>query len=345
MKFRRISSRMFVTSIIFIILFTMTQGVGYTPQPTAVNTPMEGVMVLMLLDNQYDGAEYQGAKNKLESFGCTIVHTATTAQVESFQGGMITVDVLFEEVDEDDYDCVYIPGGLAPDNLIAKPAVISFIQRANDKGLALAAICSGPLVFAAAGIVDGKNVTGNISVQKELVEAGGNYLALPCVRDGNLITADNPYMDLSCYEIAKYLGYYEEDPPEVGEVNYTINRVGTTYDCCLGIEITDYFGVQQVRATAYKYENNRTEKKLTKQVLLTDPDNDEIFNYTIADLESGEYCITLFVQDVLGNEYTNESFLELDLTATENSTTGIIAVSGFSVMFLALYARRRKNNK
>ncbi len=344
MNLRKRFSFVIVSGIIGIIFIATFQGIGFTPEPTAVTPPMDGVMVLMLLDNDFDDNEYMGAKNKLVSFGCTIVNTATENTVESFGGTYVTVDLLFAEVDVDDYDCIYVPGGLAPDILITKQAVLTFIQDANAKGLALAGICSGPLVFAAADIVDGKNVTGNISVQKELVEAGGNFIGGPCVRDGNLITADNPYMDFTCFEIAKVLGYFEEDPPEIGEVTYTIGGTEASISCYLEVEITDFFGVQFVRATAYKYENNHTEKKLVKQVLLKDPDQDEVFNNTITGLENGEHCITLFVPDILGNEFTNESFLELNLLTTENSALEITFVSMCTMIFLACYSKRRRKS-
>ena len=297
----------------------------------------------MLLDDEFDSSEYFGVKNKLASFGCTIVNTATKESVESQTGDIITVDILFSEADEDDYDCIYIPGGLAPSNLIEKQAVLTFIQNANTKGIVLAAICSGPVVFAAAGIVEGRNVTGHTSVQKELVEAGGNFIGGSCVRDDNLITANNPYMDLSCIEITKALGYYEDEPPEIEAMTYAIKTGEASKECYLEMEITDYFGVQQVKIMLYKYENNRTTKTLEGSVELQDYEQNDQFNGTITGLESGEYCIALYMQDVLRNEYLNESILELNLLATQNNPIVILTIGEVSVgIFSTIYIIRKK---
>ncbi|MHA1556425.1 MAG: DJ-1/PfpI family protein [Candidatus Heimdallarchaeota archaeon] len=345
MTLRKRFNFVIVSGIICIIFITTFQGVGFSPKPTAVSAPMEGVIVLMLLDTDFDENEYNGAKNKLVSFGCTIVTTAPTENVESLGELEVTVDLLIGEVVVDDYDCIYIPGGSAPDNLITKPAVLSMIQEANSKSIALAAICSAPLVFAAADIVDGKNVTGSVTVQSELLAAGANYIGGSCVIDGNLITANYPYMDESCIAIVKVLGYFEEDPPEIGEFSYEVNYTDSKFSCSLEVEITDYFGVLTAKASAYKYENNGIDKNFITYVYLTDQDQDEVFTNTITDLEAGEYCIELYIQDLLWNEFLNETFLELNLQTTVNSAIGIITISGFTTIFLAIYFKRGKKQK
>jgi protease I len=60
-----------------------------------------------------------------------------------------------EEVDPEDYDAVFIPGGVGnPDELRIHEPVVSFVRRMFDSGKAVTSICHGPWVLVEAGIVD-----------------------------------------------------------------------------------------------------------------------------------------------------------------------------------------------
>ncbi|TCK04588.1 type 1 glutamine amidotransferase domain-containing protein [Phorcysia thermohydrogeniphila] len=91
-----------------------------------------------------------------------------------------------------DYDCVFIPGGYAPDRLRRSVKVLEFVRNAFNNGKLVAAICHGPWVLISAGIVKGKKVTGFFSIRDDLENAGAVYTGSPVEVDGNLVTATDP---------------------------------------------------------------------------------------------------------------------------------------------------------
>ena len=101
-------------------------------------------------------------------------------------------DKVFKEVKEETFDCVYIPGGYAPDRLRRYPEILEFVRRHYEAGKIVAAVCHGPWVLISAGIVKGKRVTGFFAIKDDLINAGALYSGKDVEEDGNLITATDP---------------------------------------------------------------------------------------------------------------------------------------------------------
>src|SRR2546423_7706153 len=58
------------------------------------------------------------------------------------------VDKTIDEADPEDYDAVFIPGGVGnPDTLRTNEQVVEFVRRMFDSGKPVAAICHGPWVL------------------------------------------------------------------------------------------------------------------------------------------------------------------------------------------------------
>lgn len=107
--------------------------------------------------------------------------------------GWIKFDRTADQIKVNDYDAVFIPGGVwNPDNLRNDKDVIKFIQDFNKSGKLIAAICQGPVVLASADILKGKKLTGYWNIQVDLKNAGGTVLEQTVVTDGNLITSRHP---------------------------------------------------------------------------------------------------------------------------------------------------------
>ncbi len=101
-------------------------------------------------------------------------------------------DKVFEEIKNETFDCVYIPGGYAPDRLRRYPEILDFVRRHYEAGKIVASVCHGPWVLISAGIVKGKRVTGYFAIKDDLINAGAVYTGNPVEVDGNLITATDP---------------------------------------------------------------------------------------------------------------------------------------------------------
>lgn len=89
-----------------------------------------------------------------------------------------------------DFDLVVLPGGFeAPDRVRLDRDVLRFIQEMNTAQKVIAAICHGPWILVSARILNGRRVTGYMSIEDDLRNAGAEYVEAPVVEDGNLITS------------------------------------------------------------------------------------------------------------------------------------------------------------
>jgi protease I len=111
-----------------------------------------------------------------------------------------------EALNTDQIDCLLFPGGYSPDALRLHAGTLKLVRACHQQGKLLAAICHGPWVLISAGIMAGKQATGYAAVRDDLVNAGAEFLDVPAVKDGNILTGRVPD-DLPefCQEIIKAL--------------------------------------------------------------------------------------------------------------------------------------------
>lgn len=91
-----------------------------------------------------------------------------------------------------DWDLLVVPGGKAPQALLAQAAALELVRRIAAAGKPLAAICHGPQLLAAAGVLQGRRATGHASIAQDLRLAGALYEDSEVVVDGNLVTSRVP---------------------------------------------------------------------------------------------------------------------------------------------------------
>lgn len=98
-------------------------------------------------------------------------------------------DIAFSDVTPDDYVAVVVPGGRAPEyirnNADAKNIVRAFFER----NAPVASTCHGPLLLAAAGVLNGRttSVYPELAIDVEL--AGATFESGGAVVDGNMVSA------------------------------------------------------------------------------------------------------------------------------------------------------------
>jgi protease I len=111
-----------------------------------------------------------------------------------------------EELNAVEIDCLLFPGGYSPDALRLHTETLELVRECHRRGKLLTAICHGPWVLISAGVMEGKQATGYVAVRDDLVNARAEFVDVPAVRDGNIITGRVPD-DLPefCQEIIKAL--------------------------------------------------------------------------------------------------------------------------------------------
>ncbi len=100
----------------------------------------------------------------------------------------------FEGVDPATYDALVIPGGRAPEYLRLDERVLEIVRHFSEANKPIAALCHGPQILAAAGVLNGKACSAYPTVQPEVESAGGDFIPPADTFDnahvdGNLVTA------------------------------------------------------------------------------------------------------------------------------------------------------------
>jgi protease I len=100
----------------------------------------------------------------------------------------------FDSIVASDFDALVIPGGRAPEYLRLNPQVVKLVKHFFESKKPVAAICHGPQILVAAGVVGGRECTAYPSLEPELSAAGAKWIqpdqaASMAHSEGNLVTA------------------------------------------------------------------------------------------------------------------------------------------------------------
>ncbi len=92
------------------------------------------------------------------------------------------------------YDALVLPGGRAPEYLRLDQTVLQIVRHFAQNGKPIAAICHGPQILVAAGVLTGRQCSAYPAVAPEITAAGGQYVppadSMDSVHvDGTLVTA------------------------------------------------------------------------------------------------------------------------------------------------------------
>ncbi|MCX7681801.1 MAG: DJ-1/PfpI family protein [Anaerolineae bacterium] len=107
-------------------------------------------------------------------------------------GHNFTLNATFDEVDAAQYDALLIPGGRAPEYIRLNDKVIAMVKHFAEADKPIAAICHGPQVLAAAGVLAGKQCSAYPAVGPDVNNAGGTWVDVGYTEglvDGKLVTA------------------------------------------------------------------------------------------------------------------------------------------------------------
>jgi protease I len=122
----------------------------------------------------------------------TAIHDFEGDQTYSEKPGHnFSLNATFEGTKPDDYDALVIPGGRAPEYLRLNPRVLEIVRHFATAKKPIAALCHGPQILAAAGVLHGKKCSCYPACSPEVTLAGGTFVEVPmaeAVVDGNLVT-------------------------------------------------------------------------------------------------------------------------------------------------------------
>lgn len=123
----------------------------------------------------------------------TAIHDFEGDQTYSEKPGHnFSLNATFDDIDETDYDALVIPGGRAPEYIRLNPRVLEITRHFFDANKPVAAICHGPQVLAAAGVLGGRECAAYPAVGPTVNGSGGTFVDLSvddAHTQGNLVTA------------------------------------------------------------------------------------------------------------------------------------------------------------
>lgn len=107
-------------------------------------------------------------------------------------GKELQADKGIEDVNANDYDAIFVPGGFSPDLLRINQKNADFAKAFFQKGKPVFSICHGPQFLINTGELKGKDLTSFVSVRKDLENAGANVKDQEVVNDNNFVTSRTP---------------------------------------------------------------------------------------------------------------------------------------------------------
>ncbi len=154
---------------------------------------LEGKRVLILADDIYEDMELWYPKIRLTEAGAEVVVAGVEKRTYHGKHGYpVEADGKISDYKPEDFDCVVVPGGYAPDRLRRSKAVLDFVRKMHEGGKVVAAICHAAWVPISAGIVKGKTMTCFSAIKDDLVNAGAKFVDKSVVVDGAMVTSRTP---------------------------------------------------------------------------------------------------------------------------------------------------------
>jgi protease I len=156
---------------------------------------LDGKRIAILVEEGFEDSELIVPMWGMKNAGAMVLIIGSGSQ-ETYRGKKgsvsIRVDTTADKAKAADLDAIIIPGGYAPARMRQQPAMVELVKKANDLGKLLAAVCHGPQLLIAAGIVRGRRLTSCPAVAEELKSAGADWVDEAVVSNGNLITSRKP---------------------------------------------------------------------------------------------------------------------------------------------------------
>ncbi|MFS9152068.1 DJ-1 family glyoxalase III [Streptococcus infantis] len=161
--------------------------------------------VAVILADGFEEIEALTVVDVLRRANITCHMVGFEAQVTGSHAIQVQADRVFDG-DLSDYDLIVLPGGMPGSaNLRDHELLIAELQKCEQVGKKIAAICAAPIVLNRAGLLKDKGFTCYDGVQEQI--ADGHYRKETVVVDGQLTTSRGPATALAfAYNLVEQLG-------------------------------------------------------------------------------------------------------------------------------------------
>lgn len=191
---RRFALAAAISALLFSVLASAEQPVG--GREASADTSRGKLSVLMVLARDgFRDEEYEVPRSILEENDVEVtVASSDTMPARGVLGLEAEVDILLEDANVKDYDCIVFVGGPGAKDYWNDEAAHLLAKAAFDSGKALGAICIAPVTLANAGVLKGKNAT--VFETRETIGAfrkeGVVYTGDDVTVSGRIVTGRDP---------------------------------------------------------------------------------------------------------------------------------------------------------
>jgi protease I len=150
--------------------------------------------IAIMVDELYQVLEVWYPYYRFREAGLEVNLVAAEAKKSypSKEGYPCVSDIAAVEAKAEDYDCMLVPGGFAPDFMRRSAEVIQFANEMVNADKVIAAICHGGWLLCSTNVYKSKRATCFMAIKDDIINAGAEYVDEECVVDGNLITSRKP---------------------------------------------------------------------------------------------------------------------------------------------------------
>ena len=172
--------------------------------------------ILVPLASGFEETEYVAVRDVLIREGFEVESVSLTGDkiINANHGIKIGSDFLYENIKNtlDDYDIIFIPGGMGVDNLDKSIEFDNILNSFASKNKIISAICAAPTLLAKRGLLKNKNAIcyPNKKYIKILEDNEAIYHSdINFIGDENFFTGLNMQTSIEfAYELSKYIKNY-----------------------------------------------------------------------------------------------------------------------------------------
>ena len=156
--------------------------------------PLEGKRAAVAVGPLYEEIEALYPLYRLQEAGAQVQVTGAEAgaTLPGKRGDEIETEVAAGDLSASDLDVLVIAGGYGPDKMRLDDGLLALVRELDGQDKTIAFICHGGWVPISAGIVDGRRMTGNPSIEDDVRNAGAEWEDSEVVVDGNLVSSRKP---------------------------------------------------------------------------------------------------------------------------------------------------------
>ena len=134
--------------------------------------------VAVLITDDFEDSEYTSPKQALEAEG-HVLTTIDKVGSKTVRGKtdktVVQIDKGIDDVKPEDFDALFLPGGVSPDHLRDDERILAFAKHFMDEMKPVFAICHGPQILISAKTLEGRDSSGYKSIKVDLENAGATY--------------------------------------------------------------------------------------------------------------------------------------------------------------------------